>query len=119
MLNIRQNVFETNSSSVHAMIICTEKEYEKARLKEMLVDPWREELITAEEAVAQLFKLKSVNKEELRNKPLDELVALCEEHDVAYLIDHWSHEGCEEFLQRYTTPGGEKIVAFGYAGRDG
>lgn len=37
-INIRSNVFETNSSSVHTLCICTEDEYEKFKNGELLYD---------------------------------------------------------------------------------
>ena len=40
MLQIRQGVFETNSSSVHAIAICTQDEWNKLQSGEYLVNEW-------------------------------------------------------------------------------
>lgn len=48
MKKIRQNVFETNSSSVHSLIICTDEEYEKLNNNKLYINNF-EEFITSEE----------------------------------------------------------------------
>ena len=40
MIQIRQGVFETNSSSVHAIAICTQDEWNKLQSGEYLVNEW-------------------------------------------------------------------------------
>ena len=38
MIQIRQNIFETNSSSVHSITLCTEDEFQKWKNGEILFD---------------------------------------------------------------------------------
>ena len=40
MIQIRQGVFETNSSSTHALAICTQEEWDKLKSGEYLVNEW-------------------------------------------------------------------------------
>ena len=45
MIQIRQNIFETNSSSVHTLVICTEEEFKKFNNDELCLDDWSDELV--------------------------------------------------------------------------
>lgn len=38
MLKIRQNVFETNSSSTHSLILCSDEDYAKLNNEELFID---------------------------------------------------------------------------------
>ena len=44
-VQIRRNVFETNSSSVHSITMCSEDEYKKWRDGELLFSDWDEEFV--------------------------------------------------------------------------
>ena len=59
MKTIRANIFETNSSSTHSMIILTEEEYNKLESGELYLND--DEVITKEEA-KNIF-LKDMNKD--------------------------------------------------------
>lgn len=49
MKQIRQGVFETNSSSTHSITICTKEEYEKFKAGELVYDCYGERLIQVSE----------------------------------------------------------------------
>ena len=42
---VRQGVFETNSSSTHSLTICTENEYDKWKKGELLFDYWDDKFV--------------------------------------------------------------------------
>ena len=42
---IRYGVFETNSSSVHSLCVCTKEEYEKFKKGDLVLDTYESELI--------------------------------------------------------------------------
>lgn len=99
MFSIRRNVFETNSSSTHSLCICTQEEYDKWKNKEAIFNRWSEKIISAE--------------------------------DYLKLEDNWVKEDCqtyddymyngylEYYEEKFTTPSGDKMVAFGKYGYDG
>ena len=46
MIQIRNNIFETNSSSVHTLVICSEDEFNKFYYDELYYYTWTGELMT-------------------------------------------------------------------------
>ena len=113
---IRRGVFETNSSSVHSLTMCSSEEFERWKNEEVLY--WREQdkFGTREEIIAEL-KTQSW----YHNANWD---------DADYVYDVFSDEGVktyeeyfdnyyfETFRQTHTTPSGDEVVAFGYYGHD-
>jgi len=116
MKQIRRSVFETNSSSVHSLTMCSGEEYQKWENGEILFWKWEGKFGTKEEMI-KMLKAKSW----LSNVDWDDEDAV---HDV------FSDEGiktCEKFFEdcdfetfedRYITSSGEEVVAFGYYGHD-
>lgn len=87
-INIRNNVFETNSSSVHTLCICTKEEYEKFKNGELLYDLDLDVLTP-----------------DVQNKRGDGYITYNE---------FWEDDGClETYHEEYTSPSGDKIVVFG------
>ena len=121
MLKIRQGVFETNSSSVHSMIMCNDKEYNKLDNGELFIHPWNESLMTFDEAVRRYYRdCSAYDAEQFEQMSREEQVEILEENDVAYSLEGWlnRHEYCESFEQTYQTGSGEIIHAIGYYGND-
>ena len=143
---IRKGVFESNSSSTHSLTFCTKEEYEKWRNGEILFDEYEEKFVT--EPTFSTNKLKEeylrYKTQKIANgllyqntyyKDMQELVDIVEideaalksteqslkEQYVTY-TKYWSNDGwsdLEGYVEYYTTPGGEEIVAFGKYGYDG
>lgn len=94
---IRRGVFETNSSSVHSITMCSETDYDKWVNGELLYDRWGDDLV-----------------EKTPERENDE--------DHQYLtyeqFNDWGYMGYETYERTHTTPNGEKVVAFGYYGHD-
>jgi hypothetical protein len=101
MISIRRNVFETNSSSTHSICICTEDTSNKWKNGELVWYVWNNELISVDEA----------------NKHRDEY----DEDEFDSVFQSYDYQdGYLEFYDEYfTTPSGDKMVAFGLYGRDG
>lgn len=89
---IRQGVFETNSSSVHSLTMCSKEEYERWENGELLFDRWGHKFI-------------DVNSHEV-------------DEDCYTEKRYWDNTDYETFYEEYTTPSGETVVAFGYYGAD-
>ena len=113
---IRRGVFETNSSSVHSLTMCSAEEYKKWENGEILFWNWNDEFGTREEIINKL-KTKSWlsdvdwdDEDAVEEVFSDEGVKTCAE----FFDDDWF----ETFKKHYTTPNGEEIVAFGYYGHD-
>ena len=92
---IRTSVFETNSSSVNSLTICTKDEWDKWENGELVFNRWLRKL----------------------DKP-----GMVDEADAVYspeeFFDDVQDECYETFKENYVTPGGEEIIAFGYYGHD-
>lgn len=93
---VRRNVFETNSSSVHSLTMCTQSDYDKWKDGELIYDYWDGKLI-----------------------PLDDT----EYHDDGryYTYDRFNDYECfdfETYEHDFTTESGDTVVAFGYYGHD-
>lgn len=123
MIQIREGVFETNSSSTHSICMCLKSEYEAWRNGDMIYDSYTEKLITADE----LREFVNLNKwyEDLREKVYGltdrELLRFISEEDGGRFQSHeaWPNSDFENYYEEYTTPNGEAIVAFGEFGYDG
>lgn len=113
---IRRGVFETNSSSVHSLTMCTEEEYQKWKNGEVLYFKWEELFATREEIIE---KLK--NKTWYSNVNWDDEDAVEEifsDEGIKTFEEFFEDEWFETFRDKYTTPSGDVVVAFGYYGHD-
>ena len=93
---IRIGTFETNSSSTHSLIMCSEREFELFKHGELVLDAWEDVLIPKE----------AVTDEDLEDDS---------DHYKTY--DNYD-ENYESFSGKYTTEKGDKVVAFGWYGYD-
>lgn len=159
ILQIRRNVFETNSSSTHTLTICTQDEYEAFQRGELVLvsEGWGDfnpdkyfggkDFVSKEEV---LERVKEVNKERKAKGEDEELLyeddrffthvprvengdcknywdehPQCCEYELETCLetddeDYYSYHGSFESYKTYfTTPSGDKMVAFGEYGYDG
>ena len=113
---IRRGVFETNSSSVHSLTMCSAEEYKKWENGEVLYWRERDKFATKEEIIAELkteswySNAKWDDEDYVNDIFSDEGVKTCEEYFENYYF--------ETFRQHHTTPSGDEVVAFGYYGHD-
>lgn len=89
---IRQGVFETNSSSVHSLTMCSKEEYERWEIGELLFDRCSDRFIDANSPEA--------------------------DEDCYTEKEYWDNTDYETFYEEYSTKSGETVVAFGYYGAD-
>lgn len=97
MKTIRYGTFETNSSSTHSLIICTDEEYQKWVNGEMVLDRYADAIVPM---------------------PSDQEL---EEDDWEYVkySDYYDKIDMETYEKEYTTKHGDKIHVFGWYGYDG
>ena len=119
---IRRGVFETNSSSVHSLTMCSSEEYEKWENGEVLFWEDKDKFGTREKIIEEMKTMTWYNgslrypntnwdnEDEVDDIFSDERIKTCEQ----YFENDWF----ETYEETYTTPGGEKVVAFGYYGHN-
>ena len=121
MIQVRKNVFETNSSSTHSLVMATASEFDKWQSGEYYYCnswySWDEE--HAPEAFKGKFKEGSFF-------PVAEVDAYYEakgEERESYDFQTYEEFCDSDYLEfedySYTTPGGEEIVAIAKFGYDG
>ena len=142
MIQIRKNVFETNSSSTHCMVIGTASDFEKWEDGEVYYyDNWRDgkKSITKEEAIDKL------KNSEYKNSDTDKAIKYLETYELdasdydddeddakraifeemaskdIYDYDYYVNDRCEYLESEettYNTPGGETIKIVCHYGYD-
>ena len=127
MRQIRRGVFETNSSSVHSITMCTADEYRDFANGDKwyieydfgLPDEWRGKTwITPQEARDLMIKKAKEKGWDENPADMTDEEFLKEYGDWFTSIDTLGNGWFETFEAEYTTPSGEKVVAFGYYGHD-
>ena len=98
---VRRGVFETNSSSVHSITMCTKSDYKKWENGELVFNKWSKKLVP-------------ITDEIKKSMDANEKIYLTYEQ-----FNDWEYLEFETFFDSMITPGGEQIVAFGYSGYDG
>lgn len=94
-IQVRRGVFETNSSSVHSLCICSSDDYNKWINGKLFYDLYNNALV--------------VDSDKIQG---NDYMTYDEFFD--YLLD----SGYEEYTENYTSKSGDDIVAFGYYGHD-
>ncbi len=101
-LQVRTGVFETNSSSTHSMAICTQTDFDAFKNGNKFVS-------------VNSLKLYDSVEEGMKNEEWED-----KENFKTYdEYDEYISEWYEQFEERFTTPSGDKMIAFGYHGYNG
>lgn len=141
MIKIRYGCFETNSSSVHSLIIANEEEYKQLLNGELFID--YNNFISKDEAIENLLnyitnephseewirefceneiELNDVQltKEWFAALPVNKLSAILSEFcdGIKSYEDFMNNEYLESYHEDYTSAHGDKIHIFGVYGRD-
>jgi hypothetical protein len=119
---IRRGLFETNSSSVHSMTMCSGDEFNKWKSGEVLFWGEKDRFMTKEEIIEELKKATYYSgKLEYPDVDWDDVNSVnevFEEESVQTFEEFFEYDDYERFLDSYTTKDGAKVVAFGYYGYD-
>ena len=134
MIKIRRNVFETNSSSTHSLIMCSGSEYDALKNGEALISD-QSKVITKDNKVEDVISKYSMedylnyckehnldaNDINIIFNNLDDLYeeGIVELYDLCTLDKFFDNDYLESFTDSYTTKSGEEVVAFGLYGYDG
>ena len=130
MKQIRRNVFETNSSSVHSITMCLEDIYDKWVNDEVYfydstykLPKGRDKFFTWDDMLEFMKNELKVDEEDIKalieakENDDSEFTSILHDSDF-YTADSYENynEDCESYAEVFTTPLGERVVAFGYAG---
>lgn len=92
MIQVRTGVFETNSSSTHSLILCTDEMYQKYKNRELFADWENEEFISIEEL--REYAKEVIDPEDRWHTsdcyPSAEEIDAMDERDLILLLDRWS-----------------------------
>lgn len=113
---IRRGVFETNSSSVHSLTMCSREEYEKWEKGKILYQKWENKFGTKEDIIEKLKDKSWCSDVDWNNE--DEIRDIFSDEGVETYDEFFDNEWYETFEEYYTTPSGDEVVAFGYYGHD-
>ena len=113
MNQVRVSIFETNSSSIHSIVMCSESDYDRWEAGELLYKDYTDSLVTREEAIAEI--------EEYRKKYYPEEVGQPITEEVLYDNNYYSYDAFwnekEEYYETFSESY-DGVVAFGYYGHD-
>ncbi len=119
---IRRGVFETNSSSVRSITMCTRSDFDRWTDGELLFWEDEKKFGTRKELI------KDLKKDTLYNGKLrypninwnnkDQVSDIFNDENIKTFNQYFQNDWFETYWEAYTTPGGENVVAFGYYGHD-
>lgn len=119
---VRRGVFETNSSSVHSITMCSGEEYHKWRNDEVLFWGRKNKFGTKQEIINELKNEKwydgTPRYQNTDWSDEDSIYDIFSDKQVCTYDEFFENDDFETFSEEYITPNGEKVVAFGYYGED-
>ena len=123
MIQVRNGVFETNSSSTHSLTMMMKSDYERWGKEELyLFDGYTYGWDFAAPVKGVLYTKDEMIEFIKNNKYYKDVTDIDWEirRDVGFVsFDDEGSEYLESFYKEFTTPSGETIVAFGEYGYDG
>ena len=137
MYSIRRNVFETNSSSTHSLIICSDKTYNDWLDGKVVYNSYAEEFVEAKQPTEIDFHKAEVMYMENKSDYMKDWKDLTPEMQLAYLKENVMEENDtyqyrtyedyknemdsmeESFERTYETEHGDVVHILGYMGYDG
>jgi len=110
-IQVRRGLFETNSSSVHTLVMCDESDFDKWKDGELVYDYIDGVLISTDnEKYVEWSKMTDEEKEYHWSK-----------YDYLTYDDFFENYDVipyERFEKNFSTKNGDSVVAFGYFGND-
>ena len=115
MYKIRQSVFETNSSSTHSLILCSDEDYKKLNDGELFVEnKYSTNIVSKEERDKQIKEILS-KYPELNEDDIDPC-----DWDLPISLDEWCDDEYLEYgYDDFQTKNGEIVHAIYKYGYDG
>lgn len=121
-MQIRRGVFETNSSSVHSITMCTGSDFDRWTDGELLFWEDEKKFGTREEIIEDLKKSTwydgKLRYPDINWDDKDQVSDIFNDENIKTFNQYFQNDWFETYWEAYTTPGGENVVAFGYYGHD-
>jgi hypothetical protein len=127
MIQIRHNVFETNSSSTHSLTVCSDEEYTGWKVGEYVFDRDKEKLVklsSLKKTIQNVIKDRDKIDDEETDLEGYEFSQTYNEDEVDdqryYTYKQYDDRDIplERFKETYTSKSGDKIIIFGEFGND-
>lgn len=122
MKQIRRGVFETNSSSVHSLTMCSSEEYQKWADGEVLYWQDEDKFGTREDIIEEMKTMKwydgTLRYSNVNWNDEDYVSDIFSDERIKTHEEFFEDEWFETYVEEYTTKSGETVVAFGYYGHD-
>ena len=137
MISVRRNVFETNSSSTHSLIICSDKMYNDWKNMKVVYDNDNDEFVEAKQPTEIDFNKAEAMYMENKSDYMKDWKDLTPEMQLAYLKENVMEENDsyqyktyddyrnemnsmeESFERTWETEHGDVVHILGYMGYDG
>lgn len=104
MIKIRQNVFETNSSSTHSLILCSDEDYKKLNNEELFIGGGNR-LVSKEERDEMIQSI-------LAEHPEYDAEEVVKKYYLPMTLEQWSEDEYLEYGEdKFKTPKGEIVHA--------
>lgn len=111
---VRNGLFETNSSSMHNITLCSGNDFDKWKNGELVYDYEKGKLVPIDDLGYQVWK-----------EHYDKQVKLYGSYEDGWdymtydqFFNDWDTLPYETFASNYTTEHGDKVTAFGFYGYD-
>lgn len=119
-IKIRSSVFETNSSSVHSMIMVNEEEYGQLECGEYYINQYGDsskgKIVYVDDIINEIKQDSDVDINSMDENELEDLI---EEYGYKSFDRFYEdNNDYETFFEIYTTKSGERVYAIGYYGYD-
>ena len=126
MIQIRRNVFETNSSSTHSITMCMSSDYDLWRKNKVwFIDRYDAKFFPWNALIDYITKNHIVEAEDIQTlkehydrDDMETVEDMLADYEI-YTYNSWCdkrHPEFERFTDKFTTPSGETVVSFGYYG---
>lgn len=113
---IRRNTFESNSSSVHTITMCSGDEYERWERGELYYEKWDDCFVSKDDIKNEAIKNPSYVGS---LTDFEEMLAFYKKHhEIVTEEEYFNNCYYETYYETYETNSGETVVAFGYYGED-
>lgn len=137
MFSVRRGVFETNSSSTHSLIICSDKTYNDWKNEKIVYDSYDEEFVEAKKPTDSDFHKAEVMYMDGKSEYMKDWKDLTPEQQLRYVKENVVEEADpyqyktyedytdemsrmeEQFERTYETEHGDIVHILGYMGYDG
>lgn len=122
-MQIRRGTFETNSSSVHSLTMCTANEFQKWRDGEVLFWGDTEKFATKEQIISELKNKRCYDGISLYYPNTDwnddkQVYDIFSDESIKSFDKFFEDNWYETYWHKYTSVSGDEIIAFGYYGHD-